>query len=71
VRDIIISNKVNELDVICRHCGNSETAKSPFFNRFRLEGTGKNTATVRCLNCQTAVEVPLNELSTLYYHHAC
>ncbi|CAO1661319.1 hypothetical protein [Vreelandella arctica] len=71
MRDIIISNKVNELDVICRHCGNSETAKSPFFNRFRLEGTGKNTATVRCLNCQTAVEVPLNELSTLYYHHAC
>lgn len=71
MRDIIISNKINELDIICRHCGNSETAKSPFFNRFRLEGTGKNTATVRCLNCQTAVEVPLNELSTLYYHHAC
>ncbi|AJY51492.1 hypothetical protein KO116_03019 [Halomonas sp. KO116] len=71
MRNIIISNKVNELDIICRHCGNSETAKSPFFNRFRLEGTGKNTATVRCLNCQTAVEVPLNELSTLYYHHAC
>ncbi|MEH6642598.1 hypothetical protein [Vreelandella glaciei] len=71
MRDIIISNKVNEIDIICRHCGNSETAKSPFFNRFRLEGTGKNTATVRCLNCQTAVEVPLNELSTLYYHHAC
>ncbi len=71
MRDIIISNKVKGLDVICRHCGNSESPKTTFFNRFRLEGTGKNTATVRCLNCQTAVEVPLNELSALYYHYAC
>lgn len=71
MRDIIISNKVNGLDIICRHCGNAESPKSAFFNRFRLEGTGKDSTTVRCLNCQTAVEVPLNELSSLYYHYAC
>lgn len=71
MRDIIISNKVNGLDVICRHCGNSESPQNPFLKRFRLEGTGKNSTTVRCLNCQTAVGIPLSELSSLYYHYAC
>lgn len=71
MRSITISHRVKGLDVICRHCGNAESPKTPFFNRFRLEGTGKDTTTLRCLNCQTAMEIPLNELSSLYYHYAC
>lgn len=71
MRNITINHKINELDVTCRHCGNAESPKNPFLNRFRLEGTGKDSTTLRCLNCQTAVEIPLSELNSLYYHHAC
>jgi len=71
VRNITITHKIKGLDITCRHCGNAESPKHPFLNRFRLEGTGKNSTTLRCLNCQTAVEIPLSELSSLYYHYAC
>lgn len=71
MRNIIINQKIKGLDITCRHCGNAESPKDPFLNRFRLEGTGKNSTTLRCLNCQTAIEVPLSELSSLYYHYAC
>ncbi|WP_447042430.1 hypothetical protein [Vreelandella sp. H-I2] len=71
MRDIIISHKVKGLDVTCRHCGNAESPKTPHFKYFRLEGTGKDSTTLRCLNCRTAIEIPLSELSSLYYHYAC
>ena len=68
---IMVSHKVNGLDIMCRRCGNSESPTTPYFNRFRLESTGKDTTTLRCLNCQTALSLPLSQLSSLFYTHAC
>jgi RNase P subunit RPR2 len=56
---------------MCRHCGNAESATTSYLNRFRLEGTGKDSVLLRCLSCQTAVSAPMSQLSTLFYHYAC
>lgn len=69
--DIMVGHKTHGLDIICRRCGNAESATTPYLNRFRLEGTGKNTTTLRCLNCQTSVSLPVSQLNTLFYPHAC
>lgn len=70
MRAIMISHTVHGLDIICRHCGNAETAKTAFLKYFRLEGTGKDSATLRCLNCHTGMSVPLGQLGPLYFNKA-
>ncbi|MFI0472846.1 hypothetical protein ACGLWX_09025 [Halomonas sp. HMF6819] len=71
MRDIMISHTVGGLDIICRHCGNAETLKTFYFKHFRLEGTGKQSATLRCLACQTGMDVPLDQLGPQYLDTAC
>ncbi|MGM0833059.1 hypothetical protein M0220_02335 [Halomonas qinghailakensis] len=71
MRHIMISPTVRGVDIICRHCGNAESSTTPYLKRFRLEGTGKDSAMLRCLTCQTAVSTPMSKLSALFYHHAC
>lgn len=70
MRHIMISPTVHGVDFICRHCGNAESATTSYLNRFRLEGSGKDSATLRCMNCQTAVSTPMSTLSALFYHRA-
>ncbi|MFP3344273.1 hypothetical protein LG331_05120 [Vreelandella aquamarina] len=71
MRHIMISSKVHGVDIMCRHCGNAESATTPYLNRFRIEGTGKDSVLLRCLSCQTSVSAPMSQLSALFYHYAC
>ncbi|MFG6667956.1 hypothetical protein ACGK9R_12720 [Halomonas sp. HNIBRBA4712] len=70
MREIMISHTVTGLDVMCRHCGNAETATTTYLKHFRLEGTSKDSVTLRCLCCHTAMSTPLGQLSSLYHHRA-
>lgn len=64
---IMVNHKVNGLDIMCRRCGNAESPTTPYLNHFRLEGTGKDSTTLRCLNCQTVLSLPLSQLGSLFY----
>ncbi|MCZ0925606.1 MULTISPECIES: hypothetical protein [Halomonadaceae] len=70
MQPIIINYKVRGVDIICRRCGNFESTTSVFLARFRLEGTGEQSAVLRCLSCQTSTGIPRSALDTLTHARA-
>ncbi|SDO02737.1 hypothetical protein SAMN04487951_111122 [Vreelandella arcis] len=65
MQNITINYKVHGVDIICRHCGNFDSPSSGFLTHFRLEGTGKHSAVLRCLNCKTSETIPRSALDIL------
>ncbi|SES10231.1 hypothetical protein SAMN04487958_10772 [Vreelandella subterranea] len=70
MQPIIINYKVRGVDIICRRCGNFESPTTAFLARFRLEGTGEQSAVLRCLSCQTSACIQGSALDTLTHARA-